>query len=123
MKKKMLIIDIVYNENQNEVELMAEDGCSIKDLKPMEQMLVDSDNLSFIYITDQNDDYTYVSIPDIIWVQLKRAIDLNMSVFLSNRHERIHLPGFIEELSYLIENIKGNSNYGETMVEKVESIF
>ncbi|QED50056.1 hypothetical protein FSZ17_08300 [Cytobacillus dafuensis] len=123
MKKKMLIIDIVYNENLNEVELVAEDGLSIKDIIPMEQMLVDSDNLSFIYITDQNDDYLYVSIPDTIWVQLKRAIDLNMSVFLSDRQERKHLPGFIEELSYLIENIKGNSNYGESMVEKVESTF
>ncbi|WNS76881.1 hypothetical protein RRV45_07810 [Bacillus sp. DTU_2020_1000418_1_SI_GHA_SEK_038] len=123
MTKKISIIDAVFRENEREIEIIAEEGYSINDLKPMEQMLVDSDNLSFIYITDMNDEYTYLAIPHSIWSQLKSALDLEYRVYLTDRNERIHLPGFIEELSYLIENIKGNSNYGEEMVEKVESVF
>ena len=123
MNKKISIIDAVFNEIEKEVDIITEAGQSLLDLKPMGQMLVDSDNLSFIYITDFNDEYTYVVIPDSIWSELKKAVDTNAKVFLSDRKERILLPEFVEEIRYLIENIKGNSNYGDTMVEKVESTF
>ena len=123
MNKKITIIDAVFNEIEKEVDIITEAGQSLLDLKPMGQMLVDSDNLSFIYITDFNDEYTYVVIPDSIWSELKKAVDTNAKVFLSDRKERILLPEFVEEIRYLIENIKGNSNYGDTMVEKVESTF
>ncbi|WP_066294883.1 hypothetical protein [Bacillus sp. FJAT-29937] len=123
MTKKISIIDASFRENEREVEFIAEEGYSVIDLKPMEQMLVDSDNLSFVYITDMNDEYTYLAIPESIWSKLKEALDSEFKVYVTDSKDRIHLPGFIEEFSYLIENIKGNSNYGEEMVKKVESIF
>ncbi|MBY0121008.1 hypothetical protein [Bacillus sp. S/N-304-OC-R1] len=123
MNKKIQIIDAIFREIEKEIEIIAEEGLSVIDLKPMGQMLVDSDNLSFIYITDINDEYTYVSIPHTVWSELKKAVDGDAAVYLTDHKERILLPAFIEELNYLTDNIKGNSNYGEEMVEKVESIF
>lgn len=123
MKKKISIIDAVFREIEKEIEIVAEEGLSVIDLQPMGQMLVDSDNLSFIYITDLNDEYTYVAIPHTVWTELKKAVDSGAEVYLTNGKERILLPAFIEELNYLTDNIKGNSNYGEEMVVKVESIF
>lgn len=121
MKKKIIITHVEHTEK--ELLIMAESDCPVVELKPMEQMLVDSDNLSFIYILDHEDDYIYLAIPDSIWTDLKKALDLNLPIYLSNQKERLLLPGIFEELNYLIDNIKGNSNYGEIMVEKVESIF
>ncbi|KAB2337228.1 hypothetical protein F7731_06300 [Cytobacillus depressus] len=123
MKKKISIIDVLFKEIEKEVVLTVEDGFSIIDLKPMGQMLVDSDHLSFIYIAEINDEYSYLTIPHSIWSQFKQALDLGSAVYLTDRIERIQLPGFMEELRYLIENIKENSNYGEEMVAKVESTF
>ncbi|HYK71897.1 MAG TPA: hypothetical protein VEV44_02035 [Pseudoneobacillus sp.] len=51
------------------------------------------------------------------------GLENSLSPVLFNQKETLPLPLFNEELEYLIENIRGNSNYGEAMVEKVESIF
>ncbi|WP_026583726.1 hypothetical protein [Bacillus sp. J33] len=121
MKQKLTIAKADIKEN--ELILGIEDG-SVSNLKAMEQILADSDNLSFVYIADNNDDYTYISLPDSIWPDLKKAYDGNLPVYVTDAQgERLELEGFHEELGDLIENIKGNSNYGEEMVIKVESIF
>jgi hypothetical protein len=86
-------------------------------------MLVDSDGCSFIYLLENADTYTYISIPEIVWNDLKTAVSKNLPVIVTNGSERIFLTNFQEELNYLIENIKGNSNYGEEMVNKVETVF
>ncbi|MBP2241187.1 hypothetical protein J2Z40_001749 [Cytobacillus eiseniae] len=122
MKKTIKITQAKIN-NENELMLQSEDSFKISDLNPMEQMLVDSVNLSFIYVVDNKEDYTYIAMPISIWNELKKANETNAPVYISNQTERLLLPGLHEELSYLIENIKGNSNYGEEMVTKVESIF
>jgi len=121
MKTKIIIASTQFD---NEVLLLnAESNMEFAALKPMEQMLVDSDNLSFIYIMDYNNDYIYISIPDTIWHELKQALDCHSNVFLNIYDDRLQLPNFLEELSYLIDNIEGNGNYGEQLVEKVEHIF
>jgi hypothetical protein len=118
-------INITYAElnNSDELVLSVEEGISVAELKPMEQMLVDSDHISFIYVVEKNEEYTYIAIPDSVWPELKKALEKNYSVYISDHTDRLLLPGFFEELSYLIENIRGNSNYGDKMVEKVENIF
>lgn len=121
MKTKIIITHVERNEE--ELLMKAKWDFSILEMKPLEQMLVDSDNLSFIYIIDHEDDFIYLAIPDSVWPDLKKALDANVPIYLSDQKDRLLLPGIHEELSYLIENIKGNSNYGEFMVEKVESIF
>ena len=121
MNKKIMITSTEIR--QEEIYLLSESHFDIIALKPMEQMLVDSDNLSFIYIMDDESDYTYISIPSFVWPELRKALEKNLKVFLENQGSRVCLPNFLEELQYLIENIKGNSNYGAQMVENVEKNF
>lgn len=121
MNKKINIA--VAEFNGKELLLKTEEEVSISELKPMEQMLVDSDHFSFIYIVDMDGEYTYLVLPDSIWSEVNKAHAQNAPVYLTSKNERLLLEGFHEELSYLIENIKGNSNYGEEMVTKVESTF
>ncbi len=121
MNNKINITNIEINNN--ELLLKTESHLDIQVLKLMQQMLVDSDNLSFIYIVDYNEVYTYIPIPESMWPELKKALDVHAHVFLNTVDGSILLSNFLEELSYLIENIKGNSNYGDLMVGKVEDIF
>ncbi|MED3551574.1 hypothetical protein [Cytobacillus praedii] len=122
MKKKIKIMNAEWNNNE-ELILQVEEGASILEMKPMGQMLVDSDQLSFIYVVDKDDDYTYISIPESTWPKLKNALENSTEVYITDQKDQLLLTDFHEELSYLIENIKGNSNYGEAMVEKVEALF
>ena len=121
MKQKLTVLNAEWIENELILEIEAG---TVSGLTAMRQILADSDNISFIYIAEQNDDYTYISLPETVWTELKKALDGQMRVFASDRnHDRIELAGFHEELGDLIENIRGNSNYGNEMVEKVENIF
>ncbi|MCS0651899.1 hypothetical protein [Cytobacillus firmus] len=121
MKQKLTIVNAEWIGN--ELILGIESG-TVSGLTAMQQILADSDNLSFIYIAEKNDDYTYISLPETVWPELKKALDGHMRVYASDINQaRLELAGFHEELGDLIENIRGNSNYGNEMVEKVENVF
>ncbi|MBT2688324.1 hypothetical protein J7I93_09035 [Bacillus sp. ISL-47] len=120
MKQKLTVTKAEMKENGLFLEV--EDG-SVSGLKATEQILADSDNLSFIYIADNNEDYTYISLPESVWPELKNAYDARLPVYVTDQRDQLLLKGFHEEIGDLIENIRGNSNYGEEMVAKVESIF
>lgn len=120
MREKITINNSKLIDDQ-ELILQTED--SINELNPTGQMLVDSDHLSFIYIAEKNDVYTYIALHEETWANLKTALELKIPVFIANESEKLELVGIIDELQYLIENIKGNSNYGEEMVTKVEYTF
>ncbi|SFA78425.1 MULTISPECIES: hypothetical protein [unclassified Bacillus (in: firmicutes)] len=92
-------------------------------LMPRGQMLVDSDHFAFIYILENEDAYTYLALPEWSWPTLKTANEKGVKVFAIAGEANIELTQFNDELSYLIENIKGNSNYGDEMVKKVEDLF
>ncbi|MDQ0230622.1 hypothetical protein [Metabacillus malikii] len=92
-------------------------------LAPKGQMLVDSDRLSFIYLLETEDEFIYTDLPHTIWPQLKKAVDNKFDVVLSINEREIELINLVDELSYLIENIKDNANYGEEMEAKVTEIF
>jgi hypothetical protein len=87
------------------------------------RVLADSDRLSFIYILESKQEYIYVAIPSEYWIEFKKVLDQSTTVTLKILEDSIELEGIVEELNYLISNIEGNANYGEEMVEKVESIF
>lgn len=95
----------------------------ITGLVPKEHILVDSDQFSFIYLTEYKDDYTYIVLPEPIWLSLKKAMDGKYPAFLVGDDGEMQLPSFHEELEYIINNIEGNGNYGDQMVEKVEKTF
>ncbi|AIM17443.1 hypothetical protein LRS37_02345 [Neobacillus sedimentimangrovi] len=119
MKKRLNVTDAKIIENK----LFLEISESLSDLNPGGQILVDSDHFSFIYLLENSEDYTYVVIPEPIWGSLKEAHLHNMEVVLTNGEIEMELTHFLEELEYVISNIKGNTNYGKAMVEKIESIF
>jgi hypothetical protein len=121
MKKMMPVLSAVIEKET--LMLKVDETNSLVDVIPKEQMLVDSDQFSFVYILEINEEYTYLVLTAEIWQILKEAVDQSLSVVVTNHKDSLTLPMFIEELNFLIENIKGNSNYGEEMVEKVESTF
>ncbi|MFK9095306.1 hypothetical protein [Bacillus salipaludis] len=119
MKKRITILKAIITENT----LLVETNGSINGLVPGGQILVDSDQSSFIYIMEDQEDYTYIVLPEHIWPFLKDANEEKKPIWLSYNEEQIELINFHDELEYVISNIKGNSNYGDDMVKKVEGIF
>ncbi|MBE2975523.1 UPF0738 family protein [Priestia megaterium] len=108
----------------NELHLKADPiETEIEQLEDTKQMLVDSDNMSFVYIVDINDQFMYVGLSDNIWANLKHVLHKDMKVFLEINKKVIELSAVKEELSYLISNIEGNVNYGDEMVARVEEVF
>jgi hypothetical protein len=96
---------------------------SISGLNPTEQILVDSKGFSFVYLMEDLKGYTYIDIKDSIWPLLKKVVDQQTQVWILFGDEQLELTNFYEELNDLINNIRGNSNYGAEMVTKVEEIF
>lgn len=88
-----------------------------------EQVLADSDHQAFIYLIEKNDEYSYISLPESIWSFLSIAIKEEYPVFIASDETKFELSGIVEELNDLLENIKGNSNYGEAFTVRVEQVF
>lgn len=122
MSEKLVINSVSVN-NGTELQMEVDQQTLLNNYKASGQMLVDSDGLSFVYLLEKEEDYTYIVIPNTVWNELKTALTEQLPVYISNQDERLLLNQFHEELSYLIENIKGNSNYGEKMVNEVEAVF
>ncbi|PGZ96507.1 hypothetical protein COE51_17000 [Bacillus pseudomycoides] len=92
-------------------------------LKARSHVLVDSDNLSFLYILENETSFIYVSIPHTCWEELKNAMKNDETMFVRIHDVEIELEQMKEELEYLIGNIEGNANYGEELVNTVEKVF
>ncbi|WP_273850169.1 hypothetical protein [Guptibacillus spartinae] len=87
-------------------------------------MLVDSDSLSFVYLLDGGEGYTYIRFQEEVWPMLANVLEKDVNVTVtSDQGSSLELVDLKEELGYLIENIKGNSNYGEDMNQAVEKAF
>lgn len=119
MKKSITILQSKIIENK----LLLETSEPIIGLVPGEQILVDSDRYAFIYIMEDKDDYTYIVLHEQIWPILKNAQEQKIPVWVTCNDQQIELINFHDELEYVVTNIKGNSNYGEELVTKVEDIF
>ena len=120
MMKKRMIIEKSYIIDE---KLMLETNESILELVPGEQILVDSDQFSFIYLMEDKDDYTYIVLHEQIWMHLKIAQEKKLPVWVTFKEEKKELENFQDEFEYVLTNISGNSNYGKEMVTKVERIF
>ncbi|RBW69948.1 hypothetical protein DS031_08820 [Bacillus taeanensis] len=93
-------------------------------LRDSERMLVDSDNLSFIYILDSEAGFVYIDFPEQTWSSLKEMLDKDLEAVLqAENNEVIKLSAIKQELQYLVHNIEGNTNYGEEMMKEVEKNF
>ncbi|MEG0386315.1 MAG: hypothetical protein RR642_16365 [Solibacillus sp.] len=87
------------------------------------QVIVDSDNETFLYIVEENNAYSYISFTKEIWPQLLQMVLSDQTPFLRLHDRQIELTNFVEELSMLLFNIEGNGNYGEVFVVAVEQEF
>ncbi|MGB8002536.1 MAG: hypothetical protein WCF60_20885 [Anaerobacillus sp.] len=87
-------------------------------------MLVDSDSLSFVYLLDGGEGYTYIRFQEEVWPMLNNVLQKDVKVIITSESgETLELLEIKEELTYLVENIKDNSNYGEVMNQAVEKAF
>ncbi|WP_108670031.1 hypothetical protein [Peribacillus acanthi] len=120
MRKKITIEDAKISDQQ--VQLYCGKNIVLENAVATGQMLVDSDNLSFIYIIEHQEEYQYIELTKCIWEELKIGLEQNLPVYLYGEGN-LELTNFQDELRYLIDNIEGNSNYGEEMVAEVERIF
>jgi hypothetical protein len=119
MKRKIIIQTAILTEN----ELILETDEFINGLIPGEQILVDSDNSAFIYLMEDQNDYTYIVLSENLWPYLKTANEKKLPLLVKSNQEQIELISFLDELEYILSNIKGNSNYGDELVTKVEEFF
>lgn len=122
MREKIHVENVIRNE-ENEIILLVNNDFPISEIIATGQMLVDSSELAFVYIVEKNESFIYVKLGQNTWPILKEGLENNCEFKLSNGEETLKLPNLCEELTYLIDNIKGNSNYGEEMVTKVEECF
>jgi Family of unknown function (UPF0738) len=111
--KEYIIVDKLFLETNE----------PINEMVPGEQILVDSDQYTFIYLMEDKDDYTYIVLHEQIWPLLKKAQEKKLPVWVTFNEEQKELINFHDEFEYVLSNIKGNSNYGKELVTKVEGIF
>ena len=121
MNKKLQITKAEMTEK--ELILSVDHSTSFDYIKATGQMLVDSDDISFIYLLEADNQYVYLVIGKEYWNKIKECKQLELPVSLSNGNGKIVLEQFFEELDYLIQNIEGNGNYGEEMEKAVEAVF
>ncbi|MGJ7910353.1 hypothetical protein [Neobacillus sp. LXY-1] len=119
MKKRMEVL----KANLTDIKLLLHGNGSLEGLVPAGQILVDSDHISFIYLMETDEEYTYISLNEQIWPDLKIAYEEKLPIWIEWNNQQIELVHFHDEFEFIINNIKGNHNYGDEMVTKVERIF
>lgn len=112
-------MDIYVTEMKYENEVLnVFTEADIKNCTAVSQMIVDSDDFSFIYLLDNGVDYVRLHFVSETWEMLKRY--RNQKIVLN---ETLELNDFYDELNYLISNIEGNNNYGKEFEAKVVETF
>jgi hypothetical protein len=110
-------------ENNRLILQPASSSIEVEELKAKGQMIVDSDQLAFIYILESADEFVYAGLPHTIWTKLKEAKEKSLDVILQINEKEIELTDIFPELNYLLENIRGNANYGDEMEKQVVELF
>ncbi|MBM7647530.1 hypothetical protein JOC78_000451 [Bacillus ectoiniformans] len=121
MRKKLHFTKAEWKDNQ--LELHTDQPETLADVKASGQVIVDSDATAFVYLAEENDEFIYLYIHESTWAEIQTALQKESKLFAAGADTSIELIGWKEELSDLIENIQGNSNYGDQMVESVERVF
>lgn len=121
MKQKWMIKESFIKEN--ELVFQLQEDVNLKNTKASGQILVDSDSLAFIYLLEKENEYVYLEIPEMVWQDCKVALESKAAFLIKDANGELLLENFKDELEYLIENIRGNGNYGEEMEKAVSSVF
>ncbi|MCD7034987.1 hypothetical protein LRR81_12080 [Metabacillus sp. GX 13764] len=117
---------LVSTANRKEGKLLFEaepyEG-STNELAPTGQILADSDQLSFIYILENSEEFIYLNLPHHLWGTIHEARNSETEAAVMINGTEIKLNNFFPEMQALLENIKGNANYGEDMEKQVSGSF
>ena len=90
---------------------------------PTGTMITDSDEITFVYLLEEEEGYSHIHFPQKIWPLMVDVLQTDSDPILSWGEEMITLKGFKDELMMLIFNIEGNNNYGEKFTSVVEKAF
>lgn len=112
------ITEMKYEENT--VKCYTENDLDTSGMTPAGEMIVDSDNMAFIYLVDDHvsDSYSRVHFVYETWSMLKEYNGSRVTV-----NDSLELTGFHDEMAELLDNINGNDNYGRDFEDAVTSVF
>lgn len=110
-------------QNGTEIRFLLQEEPINIEVKAGGQLITDSDAMSFVYLMDSQDGYTYVKFPKTVWPLLANSLSSKQDPMIAWGQTDIMLTNFREELEMLIFNIEGNHNYGAEFSEAVEEAF
>ncbi|GGI14947.1 hypothetical protein [Gottfriedia solisilvae] len=123
MRKMVQINEITFN-NENAMMLIIENHTlNLANCHEVGTMIADSDQSSLLYIIEENEEFVYVTVPVEYWPEMKKAYDLKSEVFLQVGEAKFPLENWQNELTFLVQNVDGNFNYGEEFVKQIQSVF
>lgn len=123
MRKMVQINEITFN-NENAMMLIIDNhALNLANCHEVGTMIADSEQSSLLYIIEENEEFVYVTMPIEYWSEMKKASDLKSQVFLQAGEVKIPLENWQTELTFLVENVVGNFNYGEEFVKQIQSVF
>ncbi|QKE73485.1 hypothetical protein HPK19_12020 [Arthrobacter citreus] len=122
MRKMLEINGTIINEDGLFL-LIDQSKLNLEQCSEVGTMIADSDESSLLYIIEEKEEFVYVTVPFEYWSDLKKASDQNINVFLKVDEENMALNNWNDELSYLVQNVEGNFNYGEEFVKQIQSVF
>ncbi|MFB7139586.1 hypothetical protein ACFCYN_08050 [Gottfriedia sp. NPDC056225] len=122
MRKMLEINGTIINEDGLFL-LIDQSKLNLEQCSEVGTMIADSDESSLLYIIEEKEEFVYVTVPFEYWSDLKKASDQNINVFLKVDEENMALNSWNDELSYLVQNVEGNFNYGEEFVKQIQSVF
>lgn len=112
-------MDIYVDEIKFEEEtLKCHADADLTGMTAASRMIVDSDNMSFIYLLDDGDAFRRVHFVKETWSMLNDY--RNKEIKLNGR---IALADFWEEMDFLLDNIVDNNNYGREFESAVREQF
>lgn len=122
MRKIIEVKELIINDKGLNITIENE-VANINECSEVGTMIADSDQISLLYIIEENEEFVYISIPSRYWNVLKKALDEEKSVFLQNEGNSMPLTQWNDELSFIVQNVEGNLNYGSEFVEQIQNVF
>lgn len=120
--RKTFIVDS-GSQNGSEIRFLLKEEPLNLEVTAGGQLITDSDNMSFVYLMDSEEGYSYIQFPKTVWPLLAISLSSDQEPKIAWGESDIQLTNFREELEMLIFNIEGNHNYGAEFTEAVEETF
>lgn len=123
MRKMVRINEITFNNENAMILNIKNHDLNLANCHDVGTMIADSEQSSLLYIIEENEEFVYVTMPVDYWSEMKKAYDLKSEVFLQVGEAQFPLENWQNELTFLVENVVGNFNYGEEFVKQIQTVF